>query len=150
MSAVDIVHVVFRVGPAEYVLPASTVLEMETYGGSTPVPGTAQHVAGLVHIRGRVIPLVDLRARFGLPPHTATLEQRVVVVDHAGRRIGLLVDTAREVAKIDPSAFSAPPELVVERTSGFVKAVAQLGPRLVMLLDCDRVLEQEENDGREQ
>jgi len=150
MSAVDVVHVVFRVGSAEYVLPAATVLEMESYSGSTPVPGTANHVAGIVHIRGRVIPLVDLRTRFGLPPLAATLDQRVVVVDHAGRRIGLLVDAAREVAKIEPAAFSPPPELVVERTGGFVKAVAQLGPRLVMLLDCDRVLEQEEHDGRQQ
>jgi purine-binding chemotaxis protein CheW len=150
MSAVDIVHVVFRVGPAEYVLPAATVLEMESYSGSTPVPGTAEHVAGLVHIRGRVIPLVDLRTRFGLPPIDSAADQRVVVVDHGGRRIGLLVDSAREVAKIEPSAFTPPPELVVERTAGYVKAVAHLGPRLVMLLDCDRVLEQEGHDGRQQ
>ncbi|HET6583768.1 MAG TPA: chemotaxis protein CheW [Nannocystaceae bacterium] len=147
MTAVEALHVVFKVGTADYVLPATVVLEMESFAGATRVPGTAQHVAGLVHIRGRVIPLVDLRARFGLPPVDASVDQRVVVVDHDGRRIGLLVDMAREVAKIDPAAFGRPPELVVERASGFVKAVAQLGTRLVMLLDCERVLGQEQGDG---
>lgn len=147
MSAVETLHVVFKVGTSEYVLPASTVLEMESFTGVTPVPGTAEHVAGLVHIRGRVIPLVDLRMRFGLPPGEPTLDQRVVVVDHEGRRIGLLVDMAREVAKIAAESFDRPPEIVVDSASGFVKAVAQLGPRLVMLLDCERVLGQEQSDG---
>ena len=147
MSAVDVLHVVFKVGDTDYVLPASTVLEMESFEGVTHVPGTAQHVAGLVHIRGRVIPLVDLRTRFGLAPVERSLDQRVVVVDHHGRRVGLLVDAAREVAKIEESAFDRPPDIVVERAAGFVKAVAQVGPRLVMLLDCERVLAQEQSDG---
>jgi purine-binding chemotaxis protein CheW len=147
VSAVETLHVVFKVGTTEYVLPASTVLEMESFSGVTHVPGTADHVAGLVHIRGRVIPLVDLRRRFGLPAIEANLAQRVVVVDHGGRRIGLLVDTAREVARIEAESFDRPPEIVVDRASGFIKAVAQLGPRLVMLLDCERVLGQEQSDG---
>lgn len=147
MSTVDTLHVVFKVGDAHYVLPASIVLEMESFHGVTPVPGTAPHVAGIVHIRGQVIPLVDLRVRFGLRPIERSLDQRVVVVEHEGRRIGLLADVAREVVKMNPSAFERPPELVVEHAHGFVKAVAQLGPRLVMLLDCERVLGQEQGDG---
>ena len=151
MSAVETLHVVFKVGATEYVLPASSVLEMDSFAGVTHLPGAADHVAGLVHIRGRVIPLVDLRARFGLPAGEPSLDQRVVVIDHEGRRIGLLVDMAREVAKIAKEAFDRPPEIVVERASGFIKAVAQLsssmGPRLVMLLDCERVLGQEQSDG---
>ena len=142
----EVLHVVFRVGTSDYVLPASIVAEMDSFTSATPVPGTAAHVIGLVHVRGRVIPLVDLRQRFGLPQIDHTLDHRVMVVEHGGRRIGLLVDSAREVTKIGPEAFAAPPELVVERTAGFVKSVAQLGPRLLMLLDCDRVLDQERSD----
>lgn len=147
MSDVDTLHVVFRVGSAEYVLPASVVLEMETLTEVTPVPGTRPHVAGLVHIRGHVIPLVDLRARFGLPPAEPGPDRRVVVVEHQGRRIGLSVDAAREVAKIPPETFREPPELVAEHAQGFVKAVARLGSRLVLRLDCDEVLGQEQGDG---
>jgi purine-binding chemotaxis protein CheW len=141
-------HVVFRIGPAEYVLPASIVAELDTFVGVTPVPGAAAHVLGLVHVRTRVLPLVDLRIRFGLPPGERGTDQRVMVIEHAGRRIGLLVDSAREVTRIEASAFADPPELVVLRTAGFVKKVAQIGTRLVMLLDCDRVLQQESADDR--
>jgi purine-binding chemotaxis protein CheW len=147
VNAIDTLHVVFKVGTGEYVLPATTVLEMESFTSVTPVPGTDEHVAGLVHIRGRVIPLVDLRARFGLPRVEHSLDQRVVVVDHNGRRVGLLADAARDIARIEPAAFEHPPELVQEHASGFVKAVARVGPRLVMLLDCDRVLGQEQEHG---
>jgi purine-binding chemotaxis protein CheW len=147
VSTIDTLHVVFEVGAAHYVLPASVVLELESFHGVTPVPGTASHVVGIVHIRGQVIPLVDLRVRFGLPPVEPSLDHRVVVVEHDGRRIGMLVDVAREIAKIQPTAFEPPPELVGVHAHGFVKAVAQLGPRLVMLLDCERVLGQEQGDG---
>ena len=148
MSDLETLHVVFRVESTDYVLPASIVLEMESFSGVTPVPGTPPYVAGLVHIRGRVLPLVDLRVRFGLPPVEASPDRRVVVVEHEGRRVGLLVDVAREVAKILPSAFEEPPELVVEHSGGLVKAVARVESRLVMLLDFERVLEQEHDDGR--
>jgi purine-binding chemotaxis protein CheW len=147
VSAIDTLHVVFKVGTGEYVLPARTVLEMESFTSVTPVPGTDEHVAGLVQIRGRVIPLVDLRARFGLPRGEPSLDQRVVVIDHGGRRIGLLADSARDVARIDEASFEDPPDLVAERASGFVRAVARVGSRLVMLLDCERVLGQEHADG---
>lgn len=148
MNASDTLHVVFRIGSAEYVLPASIVAELDTFVGVTPVPGAADHVLGLVHVRTRVIPLVDLRIRFGLPAGERGPDQRVMVIEHGGRRIGVLVDSAREVTRIDPSAFATPPELIVERTAGFVKKVAQLGTRLVMLLDCDRVLQQDSADDR--
>jgi len=137
-------YVVFRVGAGDYALPASTVLEMESFTGATPVPGAAPHVAGLVQIRGRVIAVVDLRARFGMPALQASLENRVVVIDYAGRRVGLLVDNAREVMKLDAEAFQPPPEVVSEQAQGFVKAVAQTGSRLLMLLDPERVLTQED------
>ena len=148
MNASDTLHVVFRIGPAEYVLPASIVAELDTFVGVTPVPGAAPHVLGLVHVRTRVLPLVDLRIRFGLAAAEPSADQRVMVIEHAGRCIGLLVDSAREVTRIDASAFADPPELVALRTAGFVKKVAQLGTRLAMLLDCDRVLQQDSSDDR--
>ncbi len=142
-AASEVLHVVFKVGGAEYVLPASQVAELDSFSTATAVPGTAAYVVGLVHVRGKVLPLVDLRVRFGLPSAEHALDHRVLVVECDERRVGLLVDSAREVVKLQPESFAPPPELVVERTSGFVKAVAQLGPRLLMLLDCDRVVDQE-------
>lgn len=143
----SVLHVVFKVDGAEYVLPASDVLQMESFSGATPVPGSAAHVAGLVQVRGRVIPVVDARMRFGLPPVERSLDTRVVVGQLGTRTVGLLVDSAREVLKLDPEKFQPPPPLVVEGSKGFVKAVAQVGPRLVMLIDFPRVIGEETPDG---
>lgn len=147
MSELEALHVVFEVGGAGYVLPATIVRELESFGEVTPVPGTPPHVAGIVHVRGQVLPLVDLRVRFGLPPGTPSLDRRVIVVEHEGRRIGLLVDLAREVARLPPAAFEPPPELVAEHAGGLVKAVTRHGARLLMLLDCERALGQELGNG---
>ncbi|MCP3099617.1 chemotaxis protein CheW [Myxococcus sp. K15C18031901] len=143
----SVLHVVFKVDGAEYVLPASEVLQMESFTGATPVPGAPAHVAGLVQVRGRVIPVVDARTRFGLPPVERSLDSRVVVGRLGERTVGLLVDSAREVLKLDPGQFKPPPPLVMEGAQGFVKAVAQVGPRLVMLIDFPRVIGEETSDG---
>ncbi|NVJ10418.1 purine-binding chemotaxis protein CheW [Myxococcus sp. AM001] len=146
----SVLHVVFKVDGAEYVLPAADVLQMESFAGATPVPGAAPHVAGLVQVRGRVIPVVDARLRFGLPPVERTLDSRVVVAQLGNRVVGLVVDSAREVLKLDLQQLKPPPPLVVEGARGFVKAVAQVGPRLVMLIDFPRVIGEETLDGDEE
>jgi purine-binding chemotaxis protein CheW len=143
----SVLHVVFKVDGAEYALPAADVLQMESFTGATPVPGAPSHVAGLVQVRGRVIPVVDARTRFGLPPVQRSLDTRVVVGQLGNRVVGLLVDSAREVLKLDPAQVKPPPPLVVEGARGFVKAVAQVGPRLVMLIDFPRVIGEETPDG---
>jgi purine-binding chemotaxis protein CheW len=140
-------HVVFKVAGAEYAIPASEVMQMESFTGATPVPGAPAHVAGLVQVRGRVVPVVDARARFGLPPVDRTLDSRVVVGQLGSRIVGLLVDSAREVMKLAPEQLQPPPPMVVEQAQGFVKAVAQVGPRLVMLIDFSRVIGEEKVHG---
>jgi purine-binding chemotaxis protein CheW len=136
-------HIVFKVGTAEYVVPASDVVQMESYTGATKVPGTPDHVSGLVQIRSRVVPVIDLRARFRLPPVEHTLDSRVVVVTVEGRSVGLLVDVARDIARIAETDFKPPPDVVLAQTDGFVKAVAQVGERLLMLVDCPKIVGEE-------
>ncbi len=133
-------HLIFRVGGSEYVLPAERVLHMDVWEGATAVPGVPEWVLGLVQVRGRVVPVVDLRRRFGLPPVEPTLYSRVVVVQDEARVVGLLVDSAREVVQLEADAFRRPPEVVAEQAGGFIDAVAQAGERLVMRLDLRRVL----------
>lgn len=139
-------YVVFRVGDAEYALPASSVLQMESFAGATRVPGTSPFVAGIIQIRGRVVPVMDLRLRFGLPAVPATFDTRVVVGQHGDRAVALLADSAREVLKISHSQMKAPPRLLGDGASGFVKAVAQVGPRMVMVIDFGKVIGEEPLD----
>lgn len=139
-------HVLCKVASAEYVLPAANVLQMESYAGATKVPGAAGQVAGLVQIRGHVVPVLDLRVVFGLEPIEPTIDSRVVVMKAGDRTVGLLVDSAREVLKIPPDDFQPPPQVVAQQTDGLVKAVAQSGSRLLMLIDFTKVIGQERHD----
>jgi purine-binding chemotaxis protein CheW len=136
-------HVLFKVGSADYALAACDVVHMESYQGATRVPGTEAHVAGLVQIRSRVIPVVDLRVRFGLPSQEPSLDSRVVVVQCGERVVGMLADSAREVLQIDAQSFKPPPEIVLQQAAGYIVAVAQVGERLIMLMDCRKVIGEE-------
>ena len=142
-------HVLCKVNDTEYVLPAADVLQMESFAGATKVPGAATTVAGLVQIRGRVVPVVDLRVVFGLAPIAPTIDSRVVVMKSAERVVGLLVDSAREVLKIPAQDFHPPPAVLVQQTDGLVKAVAQVGSRLLMLIDFIKVIGEEHDAGDE-
>ena len=139
----SILHVVFKVGGAEYALPAEQVLQMESFAGATPVPGTPAYVAGIVQVRGKVVPVVDLRARFGLEAGEQTLDSRIVVGQEGNRPVALLVDSAREVVKLEVDQMEPPPPLVAQEAQGFVKAVARLGSRLLMLVDFKKVIGEE-------
>ncbi|WP_437801662.1 chemotaxis protein CheW [Sorangium sp. So ce693] len=140
-------HVVLKLADTEYVISAADVLHMESFAGATRVPGTRSYVGGLVQIRGRVVPVVDLRVRFGLPSAEPTLDSRVIVVQHGGRTVGLLVDSAREVVNIAEGELRPPPEVMAEESAGFVRAVAKIGERLVMLVDVGRIIGEEQDHG---
>jgi purine-binding chemotaxis protein CheW len=137
-------HVLFRVGTAEYAVKALDVAQMESYSGATPIPGAATHVAGMIQVRGQVVPVVDVRVRFGLERIPTTPDSRVVITQIGERRVGLLVDAAREVAVIPPEQFVPPPPMVVAQSAGLVRAVARLGTRIVMLVDIPRIIGEEQ------
>jgi purine-binding chemotaxis protein CheW len=141
-------HVSFRVGDSTYVVPASSIIQMESFDGATRVPGVPDYVAGLVQVRGAVLPVVDLRARFGLPRIDRTLDSRLVVIESKARRVALLVDSARDILKIAISEFEPPPDVVAKQASGFVRSVARIGEKLVMLVDCDRLIGEENIHGQ--
>ncbi|WP_437281562.1 chemotaxis protein CheW [Sorangium sp. So ce375] len=140
-------HVILKVADTEYVISAADVLHMESFVGATRVPGTRPYVGGLVQIRGRVVPVVDLRVRFGFRSAEPTLDSRVIVVQRGGRTVGLLVDSAREVVNIAEGELKPPPEVMAEESAGFVRAVAKLGERLVMLVDVGRIIGEEQDHG---
>lgn len=142
-------HVLFKVAESEYVVSATDVLHMESFTGATKVPGTQSHVVGLMQIRQRVVPIIDLRVRFGLLGAEPTLDSRVVVVQSDARAVGLLVDSAREVVRLPADAFAEPPEVITERAQGFVRSVARSGARLVMLIDLQRVIGEEALSGEQ-
>jgi purine-binding chemotaxis protein CheW len=145
-EAEPVLHVVFKVGKGEYLLATETVVQIESYTGATLVPGASAFVAGIVQIRGRVVPVIDMRRRFGELAAEPTLDSRIVVGQRGERLVGLLVDSSREVLKVRPGDLKPPPRLLEDEAAGFVKAVAQLGPRLLMLIDFAKVIGEENVD----
>ena len=139
-------HVVFSLAGAEYALPVATVLQMESYDGATLVPGAPSYVAGIVTVRGRVVPVIDLRLRFGLPPAELTLDTRIIVTESQGRVVALRVDSAREVLQLDVAQHQPAPSVISERAQGFVQAVHPVGPRLLLIADLPKILGENSHD----
>jgi purine-binding chemotaxis protein CheW len=139
-------HVVFVLAGVEYALPVGFVLQMDSFNGATAVPGTPAYVAGIVTVRGRVVPVIDLRRRFGLPAVPATLDTRIIVTQVDERVVGLCVDRAREVLPLDPTKHQPAPAIVTERSLGLVHGVHAAGSRLLLLLDLSKVLSESAHD----
>lgn len=139
-------HVVFTLAGAEYALPVTSVLQMESYDGATLVPGAPSYVAGIVTVRGRVVPVIDLRLRFGLPPAEPTLDTRIIVTECEGRVVALRVDSARQVLPLDVAQHQPAPSVLSERAQGFVQAVHPVGSRLLLIADLPKILGENSHD----
>ncbi len=123
-----------------YALPVTSVEEVLRVGGITRLPYAPAPVRGITQQRGRVLTVVDLRVRLGYEPAPIDARSRVCVVSSRGRSLGLLVDAARHVVKLLPSAKSPPPAEVMTNRSAFILGVYRLEDGLAILLDVDRVL----------
>lgn len=139
-------HVVFCLGHTEYALPVDAVLQMESFAGATVVPGAPPYVVGIVSVRGFVIPVIDLRIRFGLPAAPVTSDTRIIVTCWQDRRVALLVDKAREVLKLNEHDHQPAAGAISERSSGFVAFVHPLGSRLLLLVDLPKILGEVSHD----
>jgi purine-binding chemotaxis protein CheW len=129
--------VVFALGKERYGLEISTVYEIIRQQPITAVPQAPASVEGVINLRGRIIPVVDLRDRFGLPPSEASSASRVVVCDANGLRVGLIVDGVSEVLMIPADAVEPTPEIAVGGDTEYVRGVAKLGEQMIILLDLD-------------
>jgi purine-binding chemotaxis protein CheW len=94
----------------------------------------------VVNLRGRILPVVELRTRLGLAPAELTPRTRLLIVEVHGRTLGLLVDAVSRVVRIPRSAVVPPPDEVVSGRSDYITGVARLDPRLLILLDLDKAL----------
>jgi purine-binding chemotaxis protein CheW len=131
----------FILGREEYGVEVRLVQEIIRVTPITRVPRTPGFIKGVINLRGRVIPVIDLKAKLGLGEvETGSKKARIVVANLDGRLFGLLVDAASQVQKIPGSAVEPVPEEVVEVDSNSLRGVAKLEGRLVILMDLKRAL----------
>jgi purine-binding chemotaxis protein CheW len=140
----DLQVVGFRIGRETFGLPISIVREIVRVPDITSVPNAPDYIEGVINLRGRIIPVVDLRKRFGEKVGEPSKKNRVVVVELEGRSIGLLVNSASEVLKIPSSEIEAPHDVFQEGELNYITGVGKLKGRLVILLDLTRVLQRGE------
>ncbi len=134
----------FRLAQEEYGIEITKVQEIILMGEITRVPQTPDYIKGLINLRSTVIPIVDLRLRFGLAQEEATDETRIMVVNVAGKTIGIIVDAVSEVLRISHEQIAPPPPTVAGLGREYLTGLVKLENRLLILLDIDRILGQEE------
>jgi purine-binding chemotaxis protein CheW len=133
-------YLTFQVGNEEYGVEILKVREIIGMLPMTPVPGSPGAVLGVINLRGKVIPVLSMRQRFGLPPVASTPLNVIIIVEADGLPTGLAVDLVREVATIDDAHTEPPPTYGLEAHSGFVKALGKSQGRILILLDIARIL----------
>jgi purine-binding chemotaxis protein CheW len=143
----DLQIVGFRIGQEMFGLPISMVREIVRVPEITSVPNAPEHIEGVINLRGRIVPIVDLRKRFGQKIFEPSKRNRIVVVELEKRVIGLIVNSASEVLRIPPSEIVEPSNLFKQGEVDYITGVGKLQGRLVILLDVNKVLQREELRG---
>lgn len=136
--------VVFQLGQELYGADITVVREVSPVQRVTRVPRTPKYIEGVTNLRGRVIPVVDLRRRLGLPVTAATKSTRIAVAELEGGQVGMIVDAVLEVLRVPQGSIEPPSQLLSKVDSEYVSGVAKVDGRLIILLDLGRVLQREE------
>ncbi|EFI35717.1 CheW protein [Desulfonatronospira thiodismutans ASO3-1] len=136
--------VTFNIGGEEFGVEILTVQEIIRMMQITKVPKAPDFVEGVINLRGKVIPVIDLRKRFGLDSRGHDKNTRIVVVEINKMIVGFIVDSVSEVLRIPADTVEPPPPVVAGLDSEYISGVGKLEDRLLILLDLDRLLSREE------
>ncbi|WP_254564734.1 chemotaxis protein CheW [Oscillatoria sp. HE19RPO] len=136
----DSTFIFFELANTTYGITSQVVQQMEMIDRITPVPKAQPFVEGVVFSRGQVIPVLNLRVKFGLEKIPYDLRTRLIVIHINQRTIGLVVDTAREFISVPIDAMQPPPEGMPGLSSRYLSGIATLGDRVVLLLNVEELL----------
>jgi len=134
----------FKIGSEEFGVDILNVQEINKMVQITKVPNSPEFVEGVINLRGRVIPIIDLRTRLKLPKIEHNKDTRIIVVEIAAKTIGFIVDSVQEVLRVPMSITEAPPEIVTGIDSDFIRSVGKLEDRLLILIDLEKILSDKE------
>lgn len=134
----------FRIGDETFGVRIGSVREIVRVPEITNVPNAQETIEGVINLRGKIIPVVDLRKRFGQVEITADKKNRILVVELENKLVGLIVNSASEVLKIPPSQIESPGSVFADGESSYVTGVGKLKGRLIILLDISKLLHRPE------
>jgi len=130
----------FNIGEEEFGIDILKVQEIIRIMDITKVPNTPEFVEGVINLRGRVIPIIDLRIKLGMVRIEHDKSTRIIVVEISNKTVGFIVDAVSEVLRIPKNITEAPPEIVAGVNSDYITAVGKLEDRLLILLDLEKIL----------
>lgn len=134
--------VIFRVNEEDYGIDVSMVNSIERMTEVTRVPNVNEYIIGVMNLRGSVIPLVDLRKRFGLDACEYHEETRIIVLKIGEIEVGIVVDSCSDVTDIKKSDIEPPPSVIGDVESAYILGVTKLNKRLIILLDMANTLKE--------
>jgi purine-binding chemotaxis protein CheW len=134
----------FTLAKELYGIEITKVREIILITDITRIPETPSFVKGLINLRSSVIPVIDLRVRFGMPEGDLTDESRIVVVQACGKTIGIVVDAVSEVLRVKREHISPPPPTIAGLGREYLSGLVKLNDRLLILLDIDKIFSEEE------
>jgi purine-binding chemotaxis protein CheW len=137
--------IVFALGEEEYGVEVEKVRTIERMMPMTRVPKVPEFIKGVINLRGVVVPVIDLRGRFGFPETEYTDNTRIIIVAVNDLEVGMIVDSANDVIDIDSDSIEAPPEIVGGLKAKYLRGIAKIADdRLLILLNLSEVLSRSE------
>ena len=141
-------YMTFRLGDEVFAIGVSQVREVLEVGRITRGPTAPDYMRGVVNVRGKAIPVVDLRLRFGLPQSADTLHTRIVVMelnlDGETTVVGGVADSVHEVIELEPGQIEPPPRIAMRWRTDFIRGMGRRGEQFIIILDIDSVFSSEE------
>ncbi len=136
----------FKIGEEEFGIDILKVQEINRMMQITKVPNSPEFIDGVVNLRGRIIPVIDLRTRLNMARIEHDNRTRIIVVDLSGVTVGFIVDEVSEVLRIPKSITEPPPAMVAGIDSDYITAVGKLEDRLLILLDLEKIFSIDESN----
>lgn len=138
--------VVFQLAQQTYGIDIASVFEIIRMEKITKVPRTPDFVEGVINLRGKIIPVIDLCKRFGLDCSDATNSSRIIIVDVDGNTIGMIVDAVSEVLSVPVDSIEPPPSMIHGIDAAYLRGIAILEGGLIILLNLGKILHEHEID----
>lgn len=137
-------YVIFQLGNETFGLDIAKVWEIINFQNITKVPQAAEFIEGIINLRGKVIPVLDLRKRFALSTNEDSHAIRIIVVEIQGNIMGIMVDGVSEVLRISSEIVEAPPPAITNLDAEYLEGVAKLDDKLIIMLNIEKVLSNQE------
>lgn len=140
-STMETMQVVsFKLGSEEYGVDIAQVQEINRMVAITHVPRAPQFMEGVINLRGQLIPIIDLRSRFGMPRVEHSKSTRIVVTEIGAKRVGMVVDSVSEVLRLAVDQIEPAPEMITGVDTEYIRGVGKIEERLIILLDLGRII----------